>query len=414
MLQAWCLEGLHANNYPPGSTTENPYEVLKLLESQGFASVVAVNSDLGFERYVKPGERLYYTTRLDAVGDEKTTALGTGYFVTLVMSFFAENDGGDEKVGLDAIQLGEIRTGGFFDPNAFDDVKTVKKKAYVHLMPGIPNEAFFVGVIVILLASFTLFERRDARDRGYWKFELTRWPPLARAMKSRWFQPAIQLPVVIAFLAVIVIGLIGSQEPGRNLAPVLTWNIWWIGLIFMVLLFGNLWCHMCPWTAIPDWFMRRGFTPVRKIASLARKYPRFKLWMWPAIVLFAVATWLEIVFDAANRPWLTSVLGIMMIVLSWLLLVVYERKAMCRYVCFVGRVSGQYAMMGMLELRRRDNAVCRACTTSDCPTSPTTSRRSTATHSSVFAYTNESMPDWMRPRPARIVATANAGSSGGW
>ena len=278
----------------------------------------------------------------------------------------SEDEGGDEPTGLNAIQLGEIRTGGFFDPTAFDDVKTVKKKAYVHLMPGIPNEAFFVGVIVILLASFTLFERRGAKQRSYWKFELTRWSPLARAMKSRWFQPAVQLPVVVAFLAVIVIGLVGSQEPGRNLAPVLTWNIWWIGLIFMVLLFGNLWCYMCPWTAIPDWFMRRGFTPVRKIASLGRKYPRFKLWMWPAIVLFAVATWLEIVFDAANRPWLTSVLGIVMIVLSWLLLVVYERKAMCRYVCFVGRVTGQYAMMGMVELRRRDPEVCKACKTKDC------------------------------------------------
>ena len=271
-----------------------------------------------------------------------------------------------DDLGLTEQQLGEIRSGGFFDPTAFDDVKTVKKKAYVHLMPGIPNEAFFIGVIVILLASFTLFERRTGQPRRYWKFELTRWSWLARAMKSRWFQPLIQLPVVIAFLAVIVIGLVGSQEPGRNLAPVLTWNIWWIGLIFMVLLFGNLWCQMCPWTAIPDWFMRRGLTPVRKIASLNKKYPRFKLWMWPAIVLFGLATWLEIIFDAANRPWLTSVLGIFMIVLSWLLLVIYERKAMCRYVCFVGRVSGQYAMMGMLELRRRDPEVCRACKTKDC------------------------------------------------
>jgi hypothetical protein len=26
MLQAWCLEGAKLNNYPPGSTTENPYE----------------------------------------------------------------------------------------------------------------------------------------------------------------------------------------------------------------------------------------------------------------------------------------------------------------------------------------------------------------------------------------------------
>lgn len=99
MLQAWCLEGLHMNNYPPGSTTENPYEVLKLMEGQGYASVVAVNSDLAFERYVKPGERLYYTTRLDAVGEQKTTALGTGFFVTLVMSFFSEQATGDEKVG---------------------------------------------------------------------------------------------------------------------------------------------------------------------------------------------------------------------------------------------------------------------------------------------------------------------------
>ncbi len=99
MLQAWCLEGLHMNNYPPGSTTENPYEVLKLMEGQGYASVVAVNSDLSFERYVKPGERLYYTTRLDAVGEQKTTALGTGFFVTLVMSFFSEKPEGDEKVG---------------------------------------------------------------------------------------------------------------------------------------------------------------------------------------------------------------------------------------------------------------------------------------------------------------------------
>ena len=99
MLQVWCMEGFHLNNYAPGSTTENPYEVLKLIESYGYGSVVAVNSDLSFDRYVKPGERLYYTTRLDSVGEQKTTALGTGFFVTLVMSFFSEQPTGDEKVG---------------------------------------------------------------------------------------------------------------------------------------------------------------------------------------------------------------------------------------------------------------------------------------------------------------------------
>ena len=99
MLQVWCMEGFTLNNYPPGSTTENPYEVLKLMEAQGLASVVAVNSELQFSRAVREGERLYYTTRLETISPEKTTALGTGYFVTLVMRYFSEMATGDEEVG---------------------------------------------------------------------------------------------------------------------------------------------------------------------------------------------------------------------------------------------------------------------------------------------------------------------------
>ena len=99
MLQVWCMEGLIPNNYPPGSTTENPYEALVLMEAQGLASVVAVNSELTFGRDVREGERLYYTTRLDTISPEKTTALGTGFFVTLVMNFFSQKPEGDEEVG---------------------------------------------------------------------------------------------------------------------------------------------------------------------------------------------------------------------------------------------------------------------------------------------------------------------------
>lgn len=99
MLQAWCLEGLHMNNYPPGSTDENPYGVLKMMEEQGYPAVVAVNSELTFDRYVKLGEKLYYTTLVKDIGEEKTTGLGTGFFVTLIMSFFSEKASGDEKVG---------------------------------------------------------------------------------------------------------------------------------------------------------------------------------------------------------------------------------------------------------------------------------------------------------------------------
>ena len=99
MLQVWCMEGFHLFFFPPASTTENPYEALKMMEAHGLASVVAVNSELTFGRDVREGERLYYTTRLDAISPEKTTALGTGYFVTLVMTFFSEQPGGEDEVG---------------------------------------------------------------------------------------------------------------------------------------------------------------------------------------------------------------------------------------------------------------------------------------------------------------------------
>jgi uncharacterized OB-fold protein/acyl dehydratase len=101
MLQGWCLAGFGDEILAPGSTKENPYGVLEILEKQGYPAVVAVNSNLNFDRYITMGEKLYYTTVLDSVSEEKTTALGTGFFVTLKMTYFSENPEGkeDEKVG---------------------------------------------------------------------------------------------------------------------------------------------------------------------------------------------------------------------------------------------------------------------------------------------------------------------------
>lgn len=111
MMQVWCLEGPEMNNYPPGSTTENPYEVLKIFEANGYISTVAVNTDLSFERDVVEGESLYYTTRLDGFSEEKTTALGTGYFVTHLMEYFSigAKDGQDERVGQQMFRVFKFR-----------------------------------------------------------------------------------------------------------------------------------------------------------------------------------------------------------------------------------------------------------------------------------------------------------------
>ena len=140
MLQVWCMEGPVTNNYPPGSTTENPYEALKLLEAQGMASVVAVNSELTFGRDVREGERLYYTTRLDSISPEKTTALGTGYFVTLVMAFFSEQPQGDEEVGQLLFRVFKFRPANPVKPAADKPAAPVAAK---RPLPGISDDTRF-------------------------------------------------------------------------------------------------------------------------------------------------------------------------------------------------------------------------------------------------------------------------------
>lgn len=139
MLQVWCMEGFHLNNYPPGSTTENPYEALKMMEAHGLASVVAVNSELTFGRDVREGERLYYTTRLDAISLEKTTALGTGYFVTLVMTFFSEQAEGDEEVGQLLFRVFKFRAAHPVKPAAAAPAPVAARRP----LPGISDDTRF-------------------------------------------------------------------------------------------------------------------------------------------------------------------------------------------------------------------------------------------------------------------------------
>lgn len=99
MLQAWCLAGFR-DEFPEGTSQDNPFEALTIMEAHGYPSVVAVNSEMTFDRYVRVGERLYYTTMFDSVSEEKTTGLGTGFFVTVIMYFYSQSEAGeDEKVG---------------------------------------------------------------------------------------------------------------------------------------------------------------------------------------------------------------------------------------------------------------------------------------------------------------------------
>ena len=88
MLQVWTMENLYGER-AAGSATDSPYAAVHMLNENGYPAIVAVNSEQEYLRYPSHGELISYTSMLEAVSERKTTALGEGYFVTVLISFSA-------------------------------------------------------------------------------------------------------------------------------------------------------------------------------------------------------------------------------------------------------------------------------------------------------------------------------------
>ena len=99
MLQTWTMprpiiEGIaERGGNPSKATSEN---VVSALDKAGYVGTLATNSELEFERYLKPGDRLHLTNELESISNRKRTGLGLGYFVTWITTYL---DANDEVVG---------------------------------------------------------------------------------------------------------------------------------------------------------------------------------------------------------------------------------------------------------------------------------------------------------------------------
>lgn len=187
-------------------------------------------------------------------------------------------------------------------------------------------------------------------------------------VRARPFQFFLRLPFVFLFLFIIFAGLFGTQATGKNIAPLLTWTIWWAVLVLFILFLGKIWCLVCPWNAIAEWLQRLTLWAKKETTiSLNFRWPRRLRNIYLAIGLFVGLTWLELGFGVTMSPLATAGLGLLILAMTVIPALYFDRKPFCRYGCLVGRVSGLYALFSPVELRARDRRVCRtACRTKDC------------------------------------------------
>jgi uncharacterized protein len=93
MLQTWTmpapkLEGIGERGGSPVEITSNP---AAFLDEAGYTSIVATNSEFEIERYPRLGDVISVTSVYEEVSDEKKTALGTGYFLTWLLTYTDQN-----------------------------------------------------------------------------------------------------------------------------------------------------------------------------------------------------------------------------------------------------------------------------------------------------------------------------------
>ncbi len=237
--------------------------------------------------------------------------------------------------------------------------------------PGLPASwgmAVIAGMVVLTLWAVVAPLPGSA---GATVYNLTRAPLLRGLVRYLVSNPRIllvlKLVFVALFLLVIYAGLFGNQIPERNIATVLTWNIWWAGLIFSVFFLGTAWCAVCPWDAMAQWLVRRRlWKRAEPNNSLNLRVPRMLRNTWPALLMFIALTWLELGLGITTDPYATAVVALLMVVLATTSLAIYERNAFCRFFCPVGRTVGFYSQLAPVELRPIDTQTCADCTSLAC------------------------------------------------
>lgn len=217
----------------------------------------------------------------------------------------------------------------------------------------------------IALPIWTATAATECSDR----FDLLSIGLLKRAACSRIFRFSCQAIVVALFVMVVAAGLFGNQNPALNIAPILTWTVWWGMLIILIMFAGKAWCYVCPWDAIAGWVERLSFWKKSDDGlTLGLKWPRIVRNIAIATFLFVGLTWVELGFGVTMKPRVTAYLAIAMLLMAVMSALLFDKKSFCRYGCLVGRVSGLYALFASTEVRSKSANVCQDCHSKECVT----------------------------------------------
>lgn len=182
---------------------------------------------------------------------------------------------------------------------------------------------------------------------------------LKNFMKSKWYPGIFQLIVGLVFAFIVFELLTGSSEAHDNFGTAGTWVLWWPILPILLFLTGRFWCAICPFGALSD--------VIQKFVGNKKPVPKFlkKYGVWLIDAMFLAITWSDHVFGVVESPRGSGTLLLLITIGVVFSGAFWERRTWCRYLCFLGGLSGNYSRAGMLQLRGTKE-ICAKCTKASC------------------------------------------------
>ena len=136
------------------------------------------------------------------------------------------------------------------------------------------------SAVALSFAVIALFGRGAPGD-GYPAVDMLRWRA-GRALADKRLLFTIKLASVAVFATYLAAGFAGSPEPNSNLAPTLTWVVFWVGLAYVSGLLGNIWALINPWKILYGWTESAWRRATGRPLGLGADYPE-ELGAWPAV-----------------------------------------------------------------------------------------------------------------------------------
>ena len=218
----------------------------------------------------------------------------------------------------------------------------------------IPLALYLVAAGLTVAVSFVMlaaFMRSAPGSDQYWRFDIAR-TTFGRLLVAPAFLNTWRSMAVVLYVGIVAAGLFGVQSPLKNIAPVMVWAIWWVGMAYISALLGDLWALVNPLDTLFSWaeaFRARMSAGGRLAVELP--FPD-ALGAWPAVVLFVAFVWMELVWDRSDSPRHLATAMLVYTALTWLGMLLFGRTQWLRRGEVFALVFGLLARFAPTEVRK--------------------------------------------------------------